>query len=654
MSKANDEKGIKETAENSLCLRALNRFIVCFYFNLANGVFGKLFTSYTRTENLFAESYVYKRLKGIGFFQKASGNLKRSAAHSFENSRIINAVLKFFSRLLSCRLKEYGAFFSVTGLCGLAVYAFRLESFEMLYGNLSGLLTCTVLIVFGVACAVNKKRVSEAFFESHMLSALLFEGLGIRKDRLNVGETGGNPYAFPIIFGMVFGVLTYAVDPLFYILFFLLILAAVLVILFPELGVWALFAVIPFAVYFPHPSFAILGTVAVTAVSYCVKLARGKRVFKLKFIDLVVFFFGVLILLSGIFSAGGKASLGQAALYFALLMSYFPAVNLVRSREWVKRASVTLVTFSAFAAVVGFFQFFGGGFESGWLDSSDFSGITVRITSTFENPNVYASYLLLVIPFALSELLKSRTPKKSVFCAVTLLLSAFCVIQTWSRGAWLGLCISLVLYFLMYSAKSLPYIAFGGALGALGVSFFSPNVSKRFMSIGNLSDTSVSYRISAWRGILKMLRSDWFGGIGFGESAFLNLYPMFAYSGATAVRHAHSLYLQIVTEMGIVGLLVFLAIVLLFAQNCFEYLFRLGRGYGRETVIAGISALCGVMIMGVTDYVWYNSRVFLAFWLVIALVNAHIRVAFEDAERLSERERNTEYAAAVEIDPNNL
>ena len=220
MSKANDEKGIKATVKNSLCLRVLNRFIVCFYSLLANGVFGKLFTSYTRTENLFAESYVYKRLKGIGFFQKASGNPKRSAAHSFENSRIINAVLKFFSRLLSCRLKEYGAFFLVTGFCGLAVYAFRLESFEMLYGNLSGLLTCTVLIVLGVACAVNKKRVSEAFFESHMLSALLFEGFGIRKDCLNVGETDGKAYAFPIIFGVFFGALTYAVDPLFYILFF--------------------------------------------------------------------------------------------------------------------------------------------------------------------------------------------------------------------------------------------------------------------------------------------------------------------------------------------------------------------------------------------------------------------------------------------------
>ena len=654
MNKANDEKGIKAAVKNSLCLKWINSFIVCFYYLLANGTVGSFFTSYTKIENLFSESYIYQKLKSFGFFPKASGRLKKSASRSFENSRIINLMFNFFSRLLSCRLREYGFFFSITGFVGFAVYALRLESFEGIYGNLSGLLTCTVFVVFGVACAVNKKSVSEVFFESHMLSALLFEGFGIRKDSLNARVADGRGYALPIILGVFFGALTYAVDPLFYIVAFLLILAAALIILFPELGVLALFAAIPLAVYFPRPSFILLGMAVLTAVSYCIKLARGKRIFKLKFIDLVVFFFSVLILLSGFFSAGGKVSLGQAVLYCALLVSYFPTVNLIRSREWVRRASVTFAAFSAFAALVGVFQFFGGGFESGWLDSSDFSGITVRITATFENPNVYAAYLLLVIPFVLSELLESRTPKKRMFYAVTLLLSAFCMIETWSRGAWLGLCLSLVLYFLAYSAKSLPYIAFCGTLGALGISLFAPNVSKRFMSIGNFSDTSVSYRISAWRGIVKMLRYDWFGGIGFGEGAFSAVYPMFAYSGATAVRHAHSLYLQIVTEMGVVGLLIFGVIVFLFAQNCFEYLFRFDTGDGREIVIAGLAALCGIMIMGLTDHVWYNSRVFMAFWLVVALVNAHIRIAFDDAERLSRRERNTEYAADVEIDPNNL
>ena len=146
----------------------------------------------------------------------------------------------------------------------------------------------------------------------------------------------------------------------------------------------------------------------------------------------------------------------------------------------------------------------------------------------------------------------------------------------------------------------------------------------------------------------------WLGGIGYGEASFEAVYPMFAYSGATAVKHAHSLYLQIVAESGIPGLLIFAVIIVLFMQNCFEYLYRVKKAEGRAVTVAGMAAITGFLVMGLADYVWYNSRVHLAFWLIIALVNANIRVDFAEYNRINGNVKGDVYSANLEIDPESI
>jgi hypothetical protein len=67
-------------------------------------------------------------------------------------------------------------------------------------------------------------------------------------------------------------------------------------------------------------------------------------------------------------------------------------------------------------------------------------------------------------------------------------------------------------------------------------------------------------------------------------------------------------------EIGVVGLVVFLALLLVYTQSCFTLHAKESR---REKLLsAGI--FCGmlsVLAQGMTDYIWYNYRVFLMFWL---------------------------------------
>jgi hypothetical protein len=394
---------------------------------------------------------------------------------------------------------------------------------------------------------------------------------------------------------------------------------------------------------------------AFTAVSFFIKLLRGKRMARFRLIDITVMAFIVIRLTSGVFGAGGTKAFLQALVSFGLALMYFLAVNLIRNKEWLKRSVSVFVLFAVVALIIGVFQMFVGGVESGWLDSSVFSDITVRISSTFDNPNNFAAYILLLFPFLICLLLESKSPKGLAFYGLAILLALVCMVQTWSRGAWLGLCVSVVVFFLVYSRKSLPYVVAGGAVGVLGVSIFAPNIENRFLSIGNLSESSISYRISAWKGIFDMLgTAGWMSGIGYGEASFSALYPAFAYSGAWAVKHAHSLYLQIITESGVPVLLLFIVVMVLFIQNSFEYLFKVKNPEGRTVVIAGISSVIGFLVMGLTDYVWYNSRVYLAFWFILAIVNANIRIGFAEQNRNIYNEKTNFYSADLEIDPESI
>ena len=50
---------------------------------------------------------------------------------------------------------------------------------------------------------------------------------------------------------------------------------------------------------------------------------------------------------------------------------------------------------------------------------------------------------------------------------------------------------------------------------------------ERMMSVGNLGDSSTSYRVFIWLGTLEMLKNFWLGGIGMGEGAFRTVYPLY-------------------------------------------------------------------------------------------------------------------------------
>lgn len=133
-----------------------------------------------------------------------------------------------------------------------------------------------------------------------------------------------------------------------------------------------------------------------------------------------------------------------------------------------------------------------------------------------------------------------------------------------------------------------------------------------------------------------MLRDNFFSGIGVGEAAWYELYPDYSLSGIEAAPHSHNLFIQIALEQGIFGLVVFLVILFMLLRISFKLFSKMARNddiaentkINTRLMISGpICGLAAVLLQGLTDYSWYNYRVYLMFWLVLALIPALVKNA---------------------------
>jgi putative inorganic carbon (HCO3(-)) transporter len=258
---------------------------------------------------------------------------------------------------------------------------------------------------------------------------------------------------------------------------------------------------------------------------------------------------------------------------------------------------------------------YGAVLASGWLDARMFSSIGVRVFSTLENPNVLAQYLLLVIPFALAAVLVSKGGFRRLFLVGCLAAMVLCMVFTFARGGWLGLIASMAVFLVMLDRRFIVL----GAAALVALYFLLPDVIlNRFLSIGNVSDTSTAFRVFIWLGTLSMLRDFWFTGIGPGTVAFNKVYPLYSFNAVDA-PHAHNLYLQIMCDTGVCGFAVFVFILFSYFRNLCHAISKETDRVSKILQIAAVSGVLGFLVQGMTDYSFYNYRVTLAFWTTLGL-----------------------------------
>lgn len=601
---------------------------------IVKGFFGRLCSGYKKCqqsfENGFLREFLFSDRKFKKFFRRVRKFLSRNLETCFIVTRGQRAI-KFFA---SAPLSFYGGFGVLFGLYTVVVYFVRMLVPDIPNAPIDYIIVAAAVVIVSIPLVFSKLPFSAAIMRSTAGKLIFQSCFGVSDETLirNSSDQQGKG-TLMLFLGLIAGTLTFFVHPLA-ILFSILAIAVIFfVAVTPEIGVVLTLFAVPFCSFVDNPTVLLCSFVGLTAFFYLIKLIRGKRVIKLEAIDVAVLIFAILMLLSSIFSAGGAASATSAVVTCILLIGYFLIVNLMRTEKWIKRCVAALVSSATIVAFLAIVENFFGVSDNRWIDVALFSDIRIRVASLFENPNVLATYLVLILPFVFAYMTLSKTLSEKILSSLVCVIFVTAIVFTWSRAAWLATIVATFFFFTVYSRKTLRVIGLG-LICAPAIPMLVPEtVINRFISIINLSDSSISYRIYTWLGSMRVAQDNFIGGIGYGLGSFSEVYPSYAYAGIEAAEHSHSLYLQVIISMGIGGLLTLAVICFLHFQKCSEYIQKPENKASKFFVSASVMAIMAGLIMGIFDYVWYNYRVFYIFWIVLAIGCAFVRIGNNEAIR---------------------
>ncbi|MBR5871804.1 MAG: O-antigen ligase family protein [Clostridia bacterium] len=633
---------------HSLILPFLYRISVFLYQSVRESAVGRYFCGYDKANASMEHSLCSALGNKLSLTDRFLRPLRFHVSAQFDNSFFMHLIRALLDRLAGMSLGTYGLAVLFFSLFSGISYALRLIA-----GNepaISNPIITGAFLLIGICLVASNIHLSDALCKSVFLSFLLFRVAGANEEYFRaVPKTHGKPL-IAVSIGSILGLAVLAVDVIWVLAAVVAVIGALMIYKIPEFGVVAVLFLAPFL-----PTMVLIACMMFLLVSFFVKFLRGKRVIHIELLDLSILLFGVVFFCAGVFSASPQDSLFPALVFICFMCGYFLVVNLIRSSEWLIRCYYAVLSAAIIVALYGIYQNFFGGAATTWLDTTMFKDISGRVVSTFENPNVLAEYLIMILPISIAGFLTAKSASQRLLFLFMAGILGGCLVFTWSRGAWLGFLIAMMLFLLMYSKKFL-------VIGLLGIPaipllpFILPaSITNRFLSIGNLGDTSTSYRVHIWEGTFNMLEDHFLGGIGIGVNVFQKVYPRYALSAIEAAPHSHNLYLQILVETGILGLFLFMVFLLIFVRYNFTFFTKYLPQKTRLFCAALFCGILAVLAQGMTDYIWYNYRVYLIFWLLIGLTVATARTAqAENRDAIPQNEQTAMHQAELDLTPSLL
>lgn len=547
-------------------------------------------------------------------------HIGRRLAHSFENSMIISVCNIYLQNFLALNLRFIG-FTVLSAAAGLVIGG-------LIAGDVSVKLASALAVLGAVLTPFDCN--AAGFLKHSLLVRFVCGAFGIESDFAWYDRTkteDGGRLLTALAAGLICGTAGGLASPLLGAAMVIGLPVFFLLLSKPEFGLFCLVFAAPIA-----PTMAMAALALLTLFSLFLKSITDTD-FKWRFDGLgflIAVFIGI-YLIAGITSFAAAKSLSIWVIYLVFASAYLLVINLIKTKKQLNNLLTLFVISGLLVCLYGIAQYvFGWDTAQAWMDEDMFSDIKMRIYSTLGNPNVLGEYILLALPASIGLMwTRKGIPQKLVYAASSAVMFG-ALILTFSRGCWIGILLAAAI-FVTFAAGKL----WGLALIALPLlpAILPESIINRFTSIGDMKDSSTSYRVYIWFGTLAMIKDFWLSGIGMGSEAFTEVYPFYSYSGIVA-PHAHNLFLQILVESGIGGIAVFLLIIFMFLKKMMTGYQSGGKGNPLSVIITALSAgVCGFLIQGMFDNCFYNYRVLLVFWCVIGIASACARILRDTAER---------------------
>lgn len=592
---------------NDSILEKLIDSVCNFFKEKAKGsIFCKFMAEGEKSGNYWKHSLIFKTMSSNVKFVLSLGNKFKV---SLKNSKIV----AFLDNILNISIKDYSklsASIILGSLVGMALNR-GFDRINIILVVPLALITILMAFIPGTIKSVCSSSTIIKIFAS------LFNRYSVDTEENPIHKLKHLKTAMALLFvvGIIGGMISFVK--------FIIAIFAVMVVLLilnnTKIGIFLTVISAPIM-----PTMVCAGVVLLTTVSYYIGLMLGReKSYKVSQSGAFIIGFLAVAFFSSVTSFNISKSVQSFALYFVFALSYFLIVNNIKTKNQWYNLVVVSVLAGLLVGLYGVYQnFFVTATDTSWIDEDMFTGIKTRVYSTFDNPNVLGQYLVMSIPVAFALMWSERKIwAKTFYLGVTAVMGA-CLIFTWSRAAWIGIILAIGFYMVMKDRRWSALLV----VALLIMPFVLPeSILSRITSLGNMKDSSTAYRFSVWLSSLRMAGDYWLSGIGLGAGAFERVYQKYALNGAGFALHAHNFYIQLVVEMGVLGIVLFAMMIISTYKKIISIKEKKSVNYNVALAMGG--AILGYLFQGVAENLWYNYRMILLFFIYLGILNSGANLA---------------------------
>ena len=380
---------------------------------------------------------------------------------------------------------------------------------------------------------------------------------------------------------------------------------------------------IPFAPSFSSRLTNIL--IAVAVVPFWIKKALSRDATFLKKVPIVLPFSLIVLasFISFVKTVSLPSSLGGIGKLIKYLGLFLVFAEELKDKKHVQRIVTALLLGLLLASVDGIFQlYFGVDFIRQRPYDIDPVGLGLpRLRAAFPSTNHFSTYLALFLPLSICLTFYDYRGFKKFFVYATSILALSCLLFTFARGSFIGFLIALAFIGVMKQDKM---ILIALAIVLVVAPFALPQQIKNWEKTTH-SPIEVIWdakKIGDWRNALNMIRHNLWTGVGVNTYG-LN-FEKYQVKDASRFRgeagYAHNIYLQMMAEIGPLGLIAFLWLLVRLFRLGLESYRRLDDNFLKTATLGILAGLTAFLYNGITETVLYHSKIVCQFWFYVGLL----------------------------------
>jgi len=358
-------------------------------------------------------------------------------------------------------------------------------------------------------------------------------------------------------------------------------------------------------------------------ISWILRMILNKRIiYKKTPIDIFILIYLASQFVASLFSANSSESMVNFLNTDWIVVLYFAVVSNLDSQP-LKKAVFILITASVVVGIYSIYQhYYGYEFIKG--KHLKIYGGFYRGEGFFGLCLTFGGYIMAITITSIAGFFSNTSVKLKYFFGISFLILFYSVLSSYTRSSWIGVHTAGFIISAIKGYKRL-FIFVSIILTFWVIIYFFHNSLITFKGFESMVDTSEDMpksnrqRIELWNKSIDIIKDYPVFGIGIGQ--FESMHDKYNFSKEARFGHPHNDFLNVAVNSGLIGLVSFLIIWVIFFKNILK---RYYYSLNKENLILNLKlgsafAVSGFLIAGLFQCFYTDLETGILWWFFTAL-----------------------------------